>query len=298
MRIGGPILMKNLKIFIVLIMIAGIANMSGNAFALSQPNIECQSENICVHPGDFITYATEFDKVPSIETYTFGEHIGTDKVNVSITSILNGTKTLSNNILDLKTGFYNETSDGGGIPILVIAQIPINIDKNIPGVSEKTQNFNGSKIDVISVANNTETATNEIGYDKETGVLVYLHLIPKSATDMPAPDLFPTKYDLINTNMFANSETQVDLQIPSWIKNNAKWWSEGQIGDSEFAQGVQYLIKHGIMKIPHTQPDSSLSHQIPSWVKTSAGWWASDQISDYDFVKAIQYLVNSGIIHV
>ena len=298
MRIGGPILMKNLKIFIVLIMIAGIANMSGNAFALSQPNIECQSESICVHAGDFITYATEFDKVPSIETYTFGEHIGTDKVNVNITSIFNGTKTLSNNILDLKTGFYNETSDGGGIPILVIAPIPINIDKNIPGVSEKTQNFNGSKIDVISVANNTETATNEIGYDKETGVLVYLHLIPKSATDMPAPDLFPTKYDLINTNMFANSETQVDLQIPSWIKNNAKWWSEGQIGDSEFAQGVQYLIKHGIMKIPHTQPDSSLSHQIPSWVKTSAGSWASGQISDYDFVKGIQYLVNSGIIRV
>ena len=103
---------------------------------------------------------------------------------------------------------------------------------------------------------------------------------------------------VFTTSMIISHASAQDYNIPSWIKNNAKWWSQGQIGDSEFAQGVQYLIKHGIMKIPHTQPDSSLSHQIPSWVKTSAGWWASDQISDYDFVKGIQYLVNSGIIRV
>ena len=293
--------MKNLKIFIILIMIAGIIDMSGNAFALSQPNIECQSKNICVHPGDFITYSTEFGHVPAIETYTFGNFVGTDKVSVSITSISNGTKIQSNNILDLKTGFYNETADGSGIPILVMAPTPINIDKNTPSVSEKIQNFNGSQRDVVSVANNTKTATNEIGYDKEKGVLMYLHLIPPKSANAGISVLnlnFPTRYDLINTNMFANSGIQPDLQIPSWIKNNAKWWSEGQIGDSEFVQGVQYLIKHEIMKIPQTQSDSSLSHQIPSWVKTSAGWWASGQISDNDFVKGIQYLVNSGIIHV
>jgi len=292
--------MKNLKIFIILILIAGIADMSGNAFALSQPNIDCQSESICVHPGDFITYSTEFNKIPSIETYTFGDFVGTDKVSVSIISIFNGTQIQSNNILNLKTGFYNETADESGIPILVMAPIPINVDNNTPGVSEKTQNFNGSLRDVVFVANNTETATNEIGYDKETGVLMYLHLIPKSTNaDISVLDLnFPTKYDLINTNMFANSGTQVDLQIPFWIKNNAKWWSQGQIGDSEFVQGVQYLIKQGVIKIPPTQSDSSLSHQIPIWVKTSAGWWASGQIPDSDFIKGIQYLANSGIIRV
>ena len=293
--------MKNLKIFIILIMIAGITGVSGNAFALSQPNIECQSGSICVHPGDFITYSTEFDKIPAIETYTFGDFIGTDKVSVSITSISNGTKIQSNNILDLKTGFYNETADGSGIPILAMAPTPINIDKNTPGVSEKTQDFNGSLRDVVFVANNTETDTNEIGYDKETGVLMYLHLIShKSANaDISVPDLnFPTKYDLINANMFANSGTQSDLQIPSWIKNNAKWWAQGSLTDDDFTKGIQYMIHNGIMKIPHAQSDSSLSHQIPSWVKTSAGWWANGQTSDNDFVKGIQYLVNSGVIHV
>ncbi|MGI0027352.1 MAG: hypothetical protein ACREAD_05870 [Nitrosopumilaceae archaeon] len=292
--------MKNLKIFIILIVIAGIIGVSGNAFALSQPNIECKSGNICVHPGDFITYSTEFDKVPSIETYTFGNYIGTDKVSVSINSIYNGTKIQSNNILDLKTGFYNETVDGSGIPILVMIPIPINIDTNIPGVSEKTQNFSGSQRDVISVANNTKTATNEIGYDKETGVLMYLHLIPQESSnaDISVDLNFPTKYDLINTNMFANSGTQAVSHIPSWVKNNAKWWSQGSLSDDEFTKGIQYMIQNGIMKIPQTHSNSSLSHQIPSWIKTNADWWASGQISDDDFVKGIQYLASSGIIHV
>ena len=271
--------------------------ISGNAFGISQPNIECQPGSICVHPGDFITYYTEFDKVPAIETYTFGDYIGTDKVSVSITSISNGTKIQSNDILDLKTGFYNETSDGGGIPILVMAPIPINVVKNTPGISEKIQSFNGSEIDVVSIANNTNTATNEIGYDKETGVLMYLHLLPKSNSD--TLDLnFPTKYDLSNTNMFTNSVTQPNTHIPSWIKNNAKWWAQGTLTDDDFTKGIQYMIKNGIMKIPQSHSDSSLSQQIPNWIKTNAGWWASGQISDDDFVKGIQYLANSGVIHV
>jgi len=40
-----------------------------------------------------------------------------------------------------------------------------------------------------------------------------------------------------------------DYQIPSWIKNNAKWWAEGKIGDSDFVQGIQYLITKGIIKV-------------------------------------------------
>ena len=37
--------------------------------------------------------------------------------------------------------------------------------------------------------------------------------------------------------------------IPEWIKNNAGWWAEGQIDDSSFLQGIQYLVKEGIIKV-------------------------------------------------
>ena len=37
--------------------------------------------------------------------------------------------------------------------------------------------------------------------------------------------------------------------IPKWIKNNAKWWADGDIPDSAFVSGLQWLIKNGIMQV-------------------------------------------------
>jgi len=56
--------------------------------------------------------------------------------------------------------------------------------------------------------------------------------------------------------------------IPQWVKNNAKWWSDGTIGDSDFVKGIQYLVQNGIVKIPPS-PGQYLqnSKQIPSWIK-------------------------------
>jgi len=72
------------------------------------------------------------------------------------------------------------------------------------------------------------------------------------------------------------------------------------IEDSDFAQGIQYLISEGIMTIPETaQAENTGDTQgIPSWVKNNAGWWADGAITDDDFVKGIQYLVGQGIIQV
>ena len=38
-------------------------------------------------------------------------------------------------------------------------------------------------------------------------------------------------------------------EIPAWIKNNAGWWADGQIDDSSFVSGLQWLISNGIMTI-------------------------------------------------
>ncbi|TBR26075.1 MAG: peptidase [Candidatus Nitrosotenuis sp.] len=85
--------------------------------------------------------------------------------------------------------------------------------------------------------------------------------------------------------------------IPSWIKNNAKWWSDGTIGDSDFVQGIQYLINQKIIKIPATTPGSTTgSNVIPSWIKNNAKWWSDGTIGDSDFVQGIQYLIQQGII--
>ena len=85
--------------------------------------------------------------------------------------------------------------------------------------------------------------------------------------------------------------------IPAWIKNNAGWWATDQIDDSSFLEGIQYLIREGIMIIPPTETLGSVNSQlVPAWIKNNAGWWVTDQIDDSAFVQGIQYLIQEGII--
>ena len=88
--------------------------------------------------------------------------------------------------------------------------------------------------------------------------------------------------------------------IPGWIKNNAKWFADGSIGQSDFTKGIEYMIKNDIMKIPNLPPSASdvAESKIPDWIKNNAKWWSEGQITDDDFVKGIQYLVEKGIIRV
>jgi hypothetical protein len=54
----------------------------------------------------------------------------------------------------------------------------------------------------------------------------------------------------ISFAMHAKSVTVSEsASIPAWIKNNAGWWAEGSIDDNSFVQGIQFLIKDGIIKI-------------------------------------------------
>lgn len=93
-------------------------------------------------------------------------------------------------------------------------------------------------------------------------------------------------------------KTNSTIKIPIWIKNNAKWWSQGLIADDEFAKGLEYLIRQGIMKIPHGQSGASNSSLIPNWVRDNAEQWALGKISDDEFAKGLQYLSDNDIIHV
>ena len=84
-------------------------------------------------------------------------------------------------------------------------------------------------------------------------------------------------------------------KVPAWIKNNAGWWAEGTIDDDSFVQGIQFLIKEGIMEVDYSD-SSEKNDKIPDWVKHNAGWWAEGQITESDFLSGINHLVKSGII--
>lgn len=48
---------------------------------------------------------------------------------------------------------------------------------------------------------------------------------------------------------YKTSAMSGDLEIPKWIRDNAKWWSEGLITDQDYISGLQYLIQQGILKV-------------------------------------------------
>ncbi len=87
-------------------------------------------------------------------------------------------------------------------------------------------------------------------------------------------------------------------KIPSWVKNNAGWWADGTISESEFISGVEFLINDGIINVPPTTVSSETSDGVPAWVKNNAGWWADGTITDAEFVNGIQHLIKSGLISV
>ena len=49
------------------------------------------------------------------------------------------------------------------------------------------------------------------------------------------------------TTVLQNAEAE--SLIPSWIKNNAAWWSEDAIDDATFLQGIEYLVENKIINV-------------------------------------------------
>ena len=88
-------------------------------------------------------------------------------------------------------------------------------------------------------------------------------------------------------------------KVPEWVKNNAKWWSDSQVDDTTFSQGIGYLIKENIIEIDNLPSSSGDSDQsVPEWVKNNAKWWADGMISEDDFLRGITYMVEKGIIQI
>jgi len=48
---------------------------------------------------------------------------------------------------------------------------------------------------------------------------------------------------------YTEPEGETISSIPEWVKNNAGWWIEGKISDTEFTLALQYLIKKGIITV-------------------------------------------------
>ena len=51
------------------------------------------------------------------------------------------------------------------------------------------------------------------------------------------------------------TESIKNENIPSWIKNNAGWWANGEISEEDFLKGIEFLVNQGIIEtvLPDTE---------------------------------------------
>jgi len=109
---------------------------------------------------------------------------------------------------------------------------------------------------------------------------------------------------LIGTSILIPSGfAQEDTQIPTWIKNVAGWWANGEISENEFLSGIEYLINNNIISLEYipcslkAENLESLSVDlVPTWIKNNAEWWSEDLIGDTDFINGIEYLIKIQVI--
>jgi len=110
-------------------------------------------------------------------------------------------------------------------------------------------------------------------------------------------------FSLIGSGILVPNSSAQDAQIPSWIQNVAGWWASGDISETEFLTGIEYLINNNIIlldfipcSIKTESQTISSAKLVPDWVKNNAKWWSEDLIEDTDFVNGIEYLIKKQII--
>ena len=106
----------------------------------------------------------------------------------------------------------------------------------------------------------------------------------------------PTQQSIVKITGFEKGLPPEIPKIPSWLKLNAEWWVDGQISDSEFLEGIDFLFSKGVIFVAGKEINAEETWSIPSWYKTTATWWAQDKITDDEFLSAIENLVTRGII--
>lgn len=78
--------------------------------------------------------------------------------------------------------------------------------------------------------------------------------------------------------------------IPSWVKNTALWWGQGQISDADFVKALQWMINQGILTMPsntssnnNLQASNPLNKFLPSSSDIGAFWNISSVTSSSRF---------------
>jgi hypothetical protein len=87
------------------------------------------------------------------------------------------------------------------------------------------------------------------------------------------------------------------ISVPDWIRNNAGWWAMGEITDSDFVSGIEFMLENNIIILSNVPSSGNAStEEIPIWIRNNALWWSQDLISEDEFVNSLKFLIQEKVI--
>ena len=86
------------------------------------------------------------------------------------------------------------------------------------------------------------------------------------------------------------------ISVPDWIKNNAEWWAIGEITDSDFVSGIEFMLENNIIMVSSVSSSGNIStEEIPLWIRNNAHWRSQDLISEDEFVNSLKFLIQEKL---
>ncbi|MDE1844515.1 MAG: DUF192 domain-containing protein [Thaumarchaeota archaeon] len=256
-------------------------------------NPSCQANQICALPGDYVKYQITTPDLNQTIRFDFVNPTDNKNIAVKTSVVQNGSPASESDILDLTKSLLTRPN-GQNSNFMYMLPTPLKLNSAYHQEVAQFKNYDRS---VMSAQNNNQTNSILVKIDKDTGILVDLEV--SSVVNVNGQvSVKQQSYKLVDTNKITLSNYVTGVSIPSWVKHDAKFWFDGSITDTQFIQGIQYLIETDIIKIPSSSAANSTLSQMPSWVKSDAKSWSEGSMSDNEFAGAIQYLISNGLMHI
>lgn len=252
-------------------------------------NPACQTNQICLLPGDYVTYLVSRSDLSQAVRFDFVSPTDNKNITVKTTVTKNGTSASENDVLDLSNSIF--LRPGGTTANFMYAfPIPLHLDNAYHQDHTKIENYDRI---IMSAQNTNKTNSILVQIDKDTGILIQLAISQVTDTN-GIVSVNQESYKLTGTNKITQSNYVLSDMTSgmSLSKQNVQSWIGGSFSNAQF---MQYLITNDLVQFSSVTQGSSVS--IPSWVRTDAKFWSDGSISDKEFSAAIQYLVSSGVIH-
>jgi hypothetical protein len=203
----------------------------------------CEYGTFCVSKNDYIRYSIKDSQIDDVITLTHTIGSANDSIIVSSVEVSKNGK-ITDAIQVKNDGFVTDDQNY----YRFIHKVPIEIGSTVKSTSdikvtdEILFTYKNTKREALLAWDQTKQYHEVI--DKQTGVVLFAkqeNRILKSVWTA----------ELTDTNVFTK-EIKIqyeDMRIPPWFRTTVKWWTEDQISDTEYLNGISYLLKNKVMTI-------------------------------------------------